>query len=72
MRFNYSLVQRLGFDAYVSNVVVNLIEDGLLHDGYRFENETYSLGVDLIKDKYLVTVRAYVASMGWQTAEIAV
>ena len=70
MDFNYSQVQRLGFDSYCSNLVVNLIENGELIDGYRFENETYSVAVTKLKTNYSVCVRAYVAGMGWQTADL--
>ena len=85
MDFNYLQVQRLGFDSYCSNLVVNLIENGELIDGYRFENETYSVAVSSLesqsiyqdkcvdlknKNLHIVTVRAYVAGMGWQTADL--
>ena len=85
MDFNYSQVQRLGFDSYCSNLAVNLLENGQLTDGYRFENETYSVAVSSLesqsthqsnyvnlknKNLHLVTVRAYVAGLGWQTADL--
>ena len=67
-----SLIKRLGFDAYASNLVANLIEDGNLFHGYNIENNDYTLSVTQFNKRHLVTVRAYVPSMGWQTAEIVI
>jgi len=70
MDFNLQSIQRLGFDEYATNLAVNLIEDGLLKDGYRFENDVYSVSVSKIDNKHSVNVRAYVSNLGWQSAEI--
>ena len=70
MDFNTQAVRRLGFDSYASNLVVNLLENGQLTDGYRFENEIYSVSVTKVKNNYSVCVRAYVDGMGWQTADL--
>lgn len=67
-----SLVQRLGFDAYASNLIANLIEDGNLFHGYRIENEDYTLSVTQFDKRHLVTVRAYVPTIGWEVAEITI
>jgi hypothetical protein len=70
MDFNYQQVQRLGFDEYCTNLAVNLIEDGHLVDGYKFENDVYSVSVSKVEKNYSVNVRAYVPSIGWQSTEI--
>ena len=63
-------INRLGFDSWSSNLAVNLIENGELKDGYRFECDQYSISVNAINEKHLVAVRAYVAGSGWQTSEL--
>ena len=70
MDFNYQQVQRLGFDEYCTNLAVNLIEDGHLVDGYKFENDVYSVSVSKVEKNYSVNVRAYVPSIGWKSTEI--
>ena len=70
MTFDYQSVQRLGFDEYATNVAVNIKEDQLLYDGYRFENDKYFVSVSKLKDNHTVTVRAYVDKLGWQSSEI--
>ena len=72
MDFNTQAVQRLGFDSYCSNLVVNLLENGQLTDGFRFENEIYSVAVTKLKSNYSVCIRAYVAGIGWQTTDITI
>jgi len=72
MNFNYESVQRLGYDEYCTNLCVNLIEDGQMKDGYRFENETYSVAVKQVDKQHSVTIRAYVAPLGWQSTEIVI
>jgi len=68
-----ALVQRLGFDSYVSSyIIANLIEDGNLYHGYNSENEDFTLSVTEFNKRYLVTVRAYVPTIGWETAEILI
>ena len=67
-----TLVQRLGFDSYASNIIANLIEDGNLYHGYHIENEDYTLSVTQFNKRHLVTVRAYVETIGWETAEIVI
>lgn len=64
------LVQRLGFNSYATNLAVNLIEDNNLRNGYHIENDDYELSVIKFGKQHLVTVRAYVPSVGWETAEI--
>jgi hypothetical protein len=71
MDFDSKLVMRLGFESYVDNLAVNLKEDGLLKDGYKFENEKYSVKVEQMEAFHgtlmLVSVRAYVDGFGWHT-----
>jgi hypothetical protein len=66
------LVQRLGFDSYASNIIANLIEDGNLYHGYQIENDDYTLSVTQFNKRFLVTVRAYVPTIGWESAEIVI
>lgn len=66
------LVQRLGFDSYASNIIANVIEDGNLYHGYHTENEDFTLFVTEFNKRYLVTVRAYIPTIGWETAEIVI
>ena len=66
------IVQRLGFDAYASNLIANLIEDGNLFHGYHIENDDYTLSVTQFNNRHLVTIRAYVPTIGWETAEITI
>jgi hypothetical protein len=70
MDFKLALIRRLGWDEYAFNIVVNLKEDGLLVDGYRQEDEDFSLKVNYIDGKHQVIIRHWVQSMGWKTAEI--
>lgn len=70
MTFNTALVKRLGFDAYVSNIVVNLIENKEFKDGYSFENDIYTLSVKQVGDKKCVYCRAYVEGLGWKMTEL--
>jgi len=70
MNFNYQQIKRLGFDEYCTNLAVNLKEDGNLIDGYKFDNDVYSVSVSKIEKNHSVNVRAYVTNLGWQSAEI--
>ena len=85
MRTMITLINRLGFDSFASNIAVNIIENGDLRDGYRYECDDYSVAVSSLesqsthqgnyvdlknKNLHLVTVRAYVDGAGWQTAEL--
>ena len=65
-----TLINRLGFDAWASNIAVNIIENGDLRDGYRYECDDYSVAVNSFENRHLVTIRSYVDGAGWQTAEI--
>jgi hypothetical protein len=64
-------INRLGFDSWASNIAVNLIENNQMKNGYKFENELYSVSVNEINEtgKHRVFVRAYVSNYGWQTSE---
>ena len=64
-------ISRLGFDSWSSNLAVNLIENGELKDGYRFECDEYSVFVTKVGDKHIVFVRGYYQGYGWETSEIA-
>ena len=64
------LINRLGITAWASNLAVNLIENGQMKNGYRYECDDYSILVNEIGSKYSVFVRAYVYGFGWQTSEI--
>jgi hypothetical protein len=66
------LVQRLGFDAYASNIIANLIEDGNLFHGYHIDTNDYTLSVTQFDKRHLVTIRAYIPTIGWETAEIII
>jgi hypothetical protein len=71
MDFNYQSIMRLGFQSYVDNLAVNLKEDGNLYDGYKFENDKYSVRVEKMDSFHgplmHVTVRAYVDGHGWHS-----
>ena len=67
---NTTLVKRLGFDAWASNIAVNIIENGDFKDGYRYECKDYSLAITKFGKRYSFSIRAYVEKTGWQTAEI--
>lgn len=62
-------INRLGFDSWCSNLAVNIKENGELKHGYRYECDQYTIFVTEINEKHLVTVRAYVDGLGWQTSE---
>jgi hypothetical protein len=64
------LIDRLGINAWASNLAVNLIENGQMKNGYRYECDDYSILINEIGSKYSVFVRAYVPGYGWQTSEI--
>jgi hypothetical protein len=66
---NY-LIDRLGITAWASNLAVNLIENGQMNKGYRYECDDYSISVNEIGGKYSVFVRAYVPGRGWENSEI--
>ena len=70
MDFNTSLIQRLGFDSYCSNLAVNLIENKEFNDGYKYQDEIYSCSVTKNGKEKVFYVRAYVKGIGWQTAEL--
>jgi len=71
MKFDYQSVQRLGFEGYATNLAINLLEDGKIVDGYKYDSDVYSVSVSRVKDNAIICIRAYVDNMGWQTAEIA-
>lgn len=66
-----SLIQSMGWDAYATNLMVNHIENKEMKDGFRFENEDYTLVVSLINDYYTFNLKAYVPSMGWKESEMS-
>jgi hypothetical protein len=56
-----SFITGLGFERWAQNVVVNLLEDGVLEDGLEIEND----GVSITVRDGLVTIRAY-TQQGWK------
>lgn len=64
----HTLINRLGFDAWASNIAVNIIENGDMKDGYKYECNDYSVTISKFNNRHSVVVRAYVSGMGWKTA----
>lgn len=69
-------IQRLGFEAWADNLIVNALENmealearEISCDGYRNENE--SVAVNARKEGGFIhaTVRAYVEGQGWKVHE---
>lgn len=67
MKPDIESVNRLGFEAWADNVIVNAIDD--LKSGVPLdldkEDEHLTLVVRLDGDTATATVRAYVAGLGW-------
>lgn len=60
------MFQRLGFEAWADNLIVNLIEDGKLGD-FVIEDSAMSIVVtDGKNGEFNVAVRAYVEGQGWK------
>lgn len=60
----------MGFENYCTNYAVNILENGDLRDGYKFEDETHSVAVSKTDKHHTVLIRAYVQNEGWKTTEI--
>lgn len=66
-------VNRLGFEAWADNLIVDAIENmealeakEISADGYRHENESVEVNVRKDGDSMLATVRAYIPGQGWK------
>lgn len=56
-------VQRLGFEAWADNLIVNMIEDF----GEKIESDTYNLRIEKYPEETNYIVSAYVPGKGWLT-----
>lgn len=56
-------VQRLGFEAWADNIIVNLIENF----GDKIEEESYSIRIEKYPSEINYIVHAYVPGKGWLT-----
>jgi len=57
------LIQRLGFEAWADNIIVNLIEDY----GEKLETDSYNIRIEKYPTETSYIVSAYVAGRGWLT-----
>ncbi len=64
-------IQRLGFEAWADNVVVNVLENfqGNSTGDLRIQNENVDVNVTVDDNNIHVVVRAYVCGAGWNTHE---
>jgi hypothetical protein len=60
-------IQRLGFNAWADNLIVNVVEDlkGQRPFDHDLETEDVTVLVRVIGDDLTATVRAYVPGSGW-------
>ena len=60
-------IQRLGFNAWADNLIVNAIEDLGVKRPYHYdvENEDVTIVLRQIGDEVTATVRAYIPGHGW-------
>lgn len=64
------LVKRRGFEEFAFNLLVNIIENQDLADGYRHEQDDLTINISSAGKYFLVAVRCYVEDIGWQSTEI--
>lgn len=60
-----SLIDRLGFENYAFNLLVNEIENGNLRDGYKYEQDDCSMVIKALGDTFNVAIRCYHTNKGW-------
>jgi hypothetical protein len=63
------LIDRLGFENYAFNLLVNEIENGNLRDGYRYEQEDGSMVVTAVGDSMNIAIRCYHPERKWLSVE---
>ena len=63
------LINRIGFENYAFNLLVNEIENGNLRDGYRYEQDDGSIVVTTIGDSFNIAIRCYHSERGWLSIE---
>ncbi len=56
-------IERLGFEAWADNIIVNLIENF----GDKIDEESYSLRIEKYPSETSYIVHAYVSGKGWLT-----
>jgi hypothetical protein len=66
-----SLVNRLGFENFAFNLLVNEIENGNLYDGYRYEQYDGSIAISSTGNpgEFIIAIRCYVPGRGWLSIE---
>jgi len=71
MRLDIEQINRLGFDAWADNVIINILEDMKGNDFERMAIEAQDYEALIAKDAYHCTyiVRAYVEGEGWKARE---
>lgn len=72
MNFNPKTVKSMGFKKYCINYAVNIMENGDLKDGYKYEDETHSVVVMKCDKMFAVTIKAYIDGLGWKTEEVVI
>jgi len=63
------LINRIGFENYAFNLLVNEIENGNLCDGYRYEQDDGSMVVTALGDAFNIAIRCYHHDRGWLSVE---
>jgi len=63
------LIDRLGWENYAFNLLVNEIENGNLKDGYSYEQNDGSMVIKAIGDSFNVAIRCYHPARGWLTID---
>lgn len=63
------LINRIGFENYAFNLLVNEIENGNLRDGYRYDQDDGSMVVSALGDAFNIAIRCYHPDRGWLSVE---
>lgn len=66
---NTNEINRLGFDNWAFNKIVNEIENNNIYDKYEYLEDDYNFNVTKVGDKHTIIIRAYVPNSGWKTYE---
>ena len=72
MIISASMIDRLGWENYAFNLLVNEIENGNLKDGYSYEKNDGSIvmyDIKAIGDSFNVAIRCYHPDRGWLTID---
>lgn len=70
MDFNTLTIKSMGFDNYCTNYAVNIMENGDMNHGYKYEDETHFVSVTKSEKRYTFLIRAYIQNEGWKTTEV--